>query len=113
MVPKSLKSRDCFENLYHSGETIKGEAVKIIFLQEDKVTGIRYAIVTSTKFGGAVARNRIKRRIREIIRTKDLNWLQSCYFVIIPKKSSKTLTFKQLKADIIAQLERAQLIKND
>ena len=57
------------------------------------------------KYGNAVSRNLMKRRIREIIRNnKEL--LEKKDFVIVIKKESSQLSFQEIEANLINLLRK-------
>ncbi len=69
----------------------------------------RFAVSVSKKFGGAVERNRIKRRIREIV--KELRFLPSADVFIIVKSKSNTLSFQEIQTDLTKLFARAKILE--
>ena len=70
----------------------------------------RFAISVPKKFGIAVKRNLMKRRIREII--KDLQIKDEMNFFIIAKIKSKDLNFIDIKKEITQLLNKAKILKD-
>jgi len=63
---------------------------------------IRIGFTITKKIGGAVIRNKIKRRFRTIIREIFTKYLKKNYdYVIIANKKSLIMDYKELKSDVI------------
>ena len=76
--------------------------------QDETAQGIRVGFTASKKVGNAVARNRAKRRLREIARL-DLPSLgqPGCDYVLIGRaETTATLPFDQLRADLARAIAR-------
>ena len=101
----SLSSNDIKE-LFSSGKKIKGKHFNLIIKQkEDNI--LRFAVIISGK-SKASERNKIKRRLREIIRPnkKDIKY----NFLIIVKKEVLNLPFLSVKENLLNQFKEAKLI---
>jgi ribonuclease P protein component len=81
--PKSshLRSSFDFENIKRFGKRQQGPHLALVALKRQEfspspvfVQGDRLAVVISRRIGGAVIRNRWRRRIRELFRREILNW---------------------------------------
>lgn len=66
----------------------------------------RLGLSVSRRVGGAVVRNRVKRRIREIFRLAAEHLPAGCLFVVTARPESATATYRQLEADLIAAWKR-------
>jgi ribonuclease P protein component len=65
----------------------------------------KWAVLVGRKFGGAVERNRAKRRIREISRKLGVGttgWDIAC----CPKPCARRATYKELESDMVDLLRR-------
>jgi len=60
----------------------------------------RLGITVSRRFGKAVARNRMKRILREFFRTRQADMDPAQDILIIPKGSAKALNFAQVAAEL-------------
>lgn len=76
----------------------------------------RLGVIASRRYGGAVARNRAKRRIREVFRRQEPALSASRGFrpldvVVIPRRELATAPFATLEADFqgaLGRLDRAR-----
>ncbi|MBU1144463.1 MAG: ribonuclease P protein component [Firmicutes bacterium] len=69
----------------------------------------RYAISVPKKYGNAVQRNLIKRRIREII--KNHSFLKQMDFFIVSKSKAKELSFQEINQTLEKLFARAKIIE--
>ncbi len=80
----------------------------LFYLPRESGSGPRVGMTVGRVLGGAVARNRIKRRIREAVRF-NLAKLSAAFDVVInPKKSVLTAEFMALKDEVGRGFENIQ-----
>ena len=102
---KTIKKRVDFLKVSKSGKKIftKGFILqkykRNMDLEKDT---IRIGFTITKKIGGAVIRNKIKRRFRAIIKEIFTKYLKKNYdYVIIANKKSLIMDYKELKSDVI------------
>jgi ribonuclease P protein component len=76
-----LRRREDFERLRRSG-LVRTQALMVLSMLPNTLTHNRYGFVVSKQLGSAVARNRVKRQLREAIRMLHPS-LRSGYDVVI------------------------------
>jgi len=69
----------------------------------------RFAVSVPKKYGNAVKRNLMKRRVREIVRQTE--FISQCDFLVIVKTKAKELDFSYIKDNLIKLFARAKIIK--
>jgi ribonuclease P protein component len=69
----------------------------------------RYAFAISRRVGNAVTRNRIKRRLREILRLSAL--AEGFDIVIVARPAAAEADFQSLKTEMTLLLSRAKLLQ--
>ena len=70
----------------------------------------RIGFTCTKKLGNAVARNRIKRRLREIVRLSFGPVAQASYdYVLVGRSAAATRDFKKLQADLISASSKIHL----
>ena len=104
---KTIKKRIDFIKISKKGKKsfTKGfilQKYKRSLSYKDKENMARVGFTIKKKIGGAVVRNKIKRRFRAIIKEILNNYLKKNYdYVIIANKKSLIMDYKELKSDII------------
>lgn len=98
-----LRARSDFNKAYQTGKTRQGALVLVRARPNNKPFS-RFGIVVSKKISkSAVTRNRVKRRISEIVRT-NLNRNNGFDIVIIAKTGIAESSPEALKQDIISTI---------
>jgi ribonuclease P protein component len=72
----------------------------------------KLGVVTSKKIGGAVARSRARRLLRESFRRHQHEFAQPVELVLVARNSIAGKTFAGVEKDFLAALKRAKLLKN-
>lgn len=80
-----------------------------VLAKEDE-SAFRAGFVTSKKLGGAVVRNRVRRRLRNIVRTEQARLLPGYWFVVVARPAAARATFAQLKDEWLRLAERASIL---
>ena len=71
----------------------------------------RYGFSVSQRVGKSVTRNRVKRRLREILRVTPLK--QGWDIVFIARQPAATTSYTELKKAVVGLLSRAQLVMKE
>jgi ribonuclease P protein component len=102
-----LKHSD-FDRVYKLGKRHFSPHMTVYFLRraEDDATGSRVGFTVGKVLGGAVDRNRMKRRLREAVRRRLSLFQQTAADVVInPKKSVLTVEFETLLEEVGRAIE--------
>ena len=68
----------------------------------------RVGFTASKKVGNAVERNRVRRRLREVVRLRAADGMQPGHdYVLVGRRAALALPFEQLVADLTIALRRA------
>ena len=89
-----------FERVYKKGRRHFAPHMTVFYLSRERGDGWRVGFTVGKVLGGAIERNRIKRRLREAVR---LQWPGVCIpadVVVNPKKSVLKLEFADLENEI-------------
>jgi ribonuclease P protein component len=70
----------------------------------------RAGFVTSGRVGGAVVRNRIRRRLREIVRQHQHELRQGVWFVIVAKQEATAASYGALEDEWLRLGRRASIL---
>lgn len=98
---KLLKHSD-FQRVYESGKRHFSGLMTVFYLSQEEAaaTGPRVGITVSRALGGAVHRNRIKRRMREAVRLHLAELIGNVDVVFNPKKVVETAGFDAIAAEV-------------
>ncbi len=92
-----------FERVYKQGRRHFAAHMTVFYLRRQEGEGLRVGFTVGRVLGGAVERNRMKRRLREAVRLQRLVVITPVDVVINPKKSLRTADF----ADLMSEMSRA------
>ncbi len=80
----------------------------VFYLWRDQGEGLRIGFTVGRVLGGAVQRNRMKRRLREAVRLHRPADMVPVDVVINPKKSLLTADFAEIESEVTRALEVIQ-----
>jgi ribonuclease P protein component len=111
--PKShrLLRHSDFERVYKQGRRHFAAHMTVFYLRrpDDELKGARVGFTVSKALGGAVQRNRIKRRLREAVRLGNSSTGVAVDVVVNPRRSALTADFNDLQDEVIKAF---QVIEN-
>jgi len=70
----------------------------------------RVGLITSKRVGGAVDRNRVRRRLRELARMTRSEWTPGVWIVAIARRAAVTASFAELQAEWMRLAIRAGVL---
>jgi len=70
----------------------------------------KVGVITSRRVGGAVVRNKVRRRLREIIKTCIAQIPAGFLVVIVAKSAAADVSFEQLKAEWLLLARRLSIL---
>ena len=78
-------------------------------LEVDQEPAFKIGLVTSKRIGGAVARNRVRRRLREIVRQDQHRLRKGVWMVLIARPSAAKAEYAALENDWRRLIKRAEV----
>ena len=102
---RRLRRRGEFQRVFDTGRRAHGRFITIIAAPRE-TAGARLGIVASRKIGGAVARNRAKRLIRNVFRTSVTEPTAAIDLVVLPKAAIFDADVGALAQDFKTTLKR-------
>lgn len=110
--PKSgrLSRASEFARLKREGVSFHGKLIVLSVLQADPDAETRIGLITSRRVGGAVVRNRVRRRLREIVRALRPRLRRGLHLVIVARASAAKAEFAMLQSDVLSQAQRGAIL---
>lgn len=97
-----------FERVYKQGRRHFATHMTVFYLPRAEGEGLRVGFTVGRVLGGAVDRNRMKRRLREAVRLHRQADAVSVDVVINPKKSLLKIDFAEVESEVTRALEVIQ-----
>jgi len=112
LLPKTrrLVLTSQFARVREEGQNIRGRLLILGFLRTERTGGFQAGFVTSKRIGGAVVRNRLRRRLREVVRTQQGRLREGFWFVVIARPAAARATYRALKDEWLRLAERASIL---
>ena len=108
----SLKRNHEFKRLYNKGNSAASHCV-VVYCRRNGKKENRLGLTVSTKLGGAVQRNRIRRRLKEIYRLNEDKLKPGYDVVIVARTKSGTAPFSELEASMLSLLRKLDMIAGE
>jgi ribonuclease P protein component len=107
---RRLKHRLEYERVKRNGTTQRGKLLMLNTMSLEKSGPWRAGLVTSGRLGGAVVRNRVRRRLREIVRRSQRELRHGVWFVIIARDEAATASYGALQDEWLRLARRASIL---
>lgn len=91
----SLKENAAFRRLYYRGKSA-GSRYLVVYCRRNGLRETRLGLTVSTKLGHAVVRNRVRRRLREIVRLHEEQLAPGYDIVIVARSAAVEAEFSAL-----------------
>lgn len=101
----SLDQNRQFQRLYRRGKSAVTPTM-VVYAAPNRVQKIRLGITTGKKVGGAVSRNRAKRRIRELFRISQSRLRCGFDFCIVARSYTVRASHAKLERDFYTAMEK-------
>jgi len=107
---RRLTHRSEYERVKRNGITQRGRLMMLNAMPVEDSGPWRAGFVTSGRLGGAVVRNRVRRRLREIVRRHQHDLRQDVWFVIIARHEAATASYGALEDEMLRLARRASIL---
>lgn len=106
---RRLKLSREFDRVRIEGRTIRGALLMLGVLRLESKGKFRVGFVTSRRVGGAVVRNRTRRRLREIVRRNQHALTDGIWLVVIARPAAARADWATLEEEWLRLARRAGL----
>ena len=99
-----------FERVRNHGTVTRGQLLSLAVLAANTGEKTRAGFVTSRKVGGAVARNRVRRRLREIFRHHQDEIAPGTWIITIASARAAHASYRALEDEWLRLARRASIL---
>jgi ribonuclease P protein component len=99
-----------FARVRTEGQNVRGRLLILGFLRTERTERFQAGFVTSKRIGGAVVRNRVRRRLRDVVRTQQGSLREGFWFVVIARPAAARASYRALKDEWLRLAERASIL---
>ena len=107
---RRLTHRSEYEGVKQNGITQHGKFLLLNVMPVENSGPWRAGFVTSGRLGGAIVRNRVRRRLREIVRQHQHELRQDFWFVIIARHEAAIASYEALEDEWLRLARRASIL---
>src|SRR5678809_1123012 len=95
-----------FRRMKAEGVSFHGKFIVLSVLKDMPAPEVRVGLITSRRVGGAVVRNRVRRRLREIVRRHQHALGSGVWLVIIARPAAAAASFAALDDEWLRLMKR-------
>jgi len=99
-----------FERVKRDGLVQRGKLLTLSVTTVDNSGQCRAGFITSRRLGGAVVRNRVRRRLREIVRKHQHDLRQDIWIVLIARRDAAGASYRALEDEWLHLARRASIL---
>ena len=104
----ALKLNHIFRRLYATAGQTNG--LMVLYVKKNRLGKNRVGITVSKKLGGAVVRNRVRRRLREVYRLHEDRFVPGYDIVVVARSRAIDASFEDLCAAYLSAAEKAGIL---
>ena len=106
----TLKQNREFHRLYSKGKSAVTPCL-VVYARHTKREQNRIGFTVSTKLGHAVVRNRVRRRLREIYRLHETEFVPGTELVVVARARAVTASYPQLERAMLSACGRLGILQ--
>ena len=99
-----------FDRVKEAGHAERGRFMVLATLAVQNSGASRAGFITSGRLGGAVVRNRVRRRLREIVRKHQHDLRDNFWIVVIAKPGASKASYRALEDEWLRLAKRASIL---
>ena len=99
-----------YERVKRDGLVRRGKLLMLNAATAENSGRSRVGFITSRRLGSAVARNRVRRRLREIVRRHQHDLRQDFWIVIVARSDAVTASYRALEDEWLRLARRASIL---
>jgi ribonuclease P protein component len=99
-----------FDRVKEAGHAQRGKFIVLATLAVQNSGASRAGFITSGRLGGAVVRNRVRRRLREIVRKHQRDLRDDFWIVVIARPDATKASYRALEDEWLRLAKRASIL---
>lgn len=99
-----------FDRVRKEGSKFRGALISVAVLRAAEIKRCRAGFITSRKVGNAAVRNRVRRRLREIVRGHQTELAEGIWIVTIASPRAAHAAYSELEAEWLRLAGRASIL---
>lgn len=99
-----------FAELKRAGRSFHGKLMVLSVLSAGGETAARIGLITSRRVGGAVERNLVRRRLREIVRAARPHLKAGVWLALIARQAAARASFQALRDEWLQLAQRSSIL---
>ena len=99
-----------YERVRREGFMRRGRLLTLSVVPVEDSGPCRVGFITSRRLGGAVVRNRVRRRLREIVRQHQYNLREGFWIVLVARKDAAHAGYRALEHEWLRLARRASIL---
>ena len=107
----ALKLNHIFRRLYATSGVANG--LLVLYAKPNHSATNRVGITVSKKLGGAVVRNRVRRRLREVYRLNESRFLPGFDIVVVARSRAVSAALSDLQEGYLALAQKAGILRQE
>ena len=108
-----VKKEAEFQEVFTQGKSCANRMFVVYMIEKPEQKHFRVGISVGKKIGNAVARNWVKRRIRQSLTELKPQLKQDCDFIVIARPSAAVISMADAKKNLIHVLHLAKVLSDD
>ena len=105
----ALKLNHIFRRLY--GTSGHANSCMVLYARKNHSGQNRVGVTVSKKLGGAIVRNRVRRRLREVYRLNEAKFAPGWDIVVVTRSRCITADFQKLTNSYLSLAEKAGILE--
>ncbi|WP_106769582.1 ribonuclease P protein component [Paenibacillus faecalis] len=106
-----LRNRADFSRVYRHGKSFANHQFVVYWSYKKDIEQFRVGISVSKKIGNAVVRNRLRRQVKEIVRSHQHEIAKHMDIIFIVRKGALGKSYQELERSVLHVLRKSSLLK--